>query len=581
MLTKLKIDQFVIIDTLDLDLKNGLTILTGETGAGKSILLGAMGLILGENSKSESIRSGSEQSVIEASFAQKEGHPSLEFLRAHDLLGADEKEFHIQRIVKREGREEIRINGKTVDQDTLQKLGLFLVEIHGQFANQGLLEPSNQLNLLDLSGGFDPEVFTNVSTALSDVHRYTQELEDERVFLARHKKIARKIEDVVGRFNKIGMTIGHETFIEELQEQHETLRTAKETSEAFQSVLSRLISSNGVVVSLSAANQTLLAQQNMDEEKVANLKELVASSLKNARDAVEEMGRLSPEYEIDTKPLTECQQKLKVLENIAAEDKVEWSDLYEHFVEVSEKLDRIKNGRKRLKELDELLAKAKRDYIHHAGVLSEKRVEAADALSKAVTNELPPLKLEKAQFEVIVKQNPNMEWTDKGFDEVTFTARMNPGMPFSPIAETASGGELARMMLGLKVIVQRVQTTPTLVFDEVDTGIGGAAAAAVGERIADLAEGTQVLVITHSPQVASRGDQHLRVSKSTDGVTTTSGVRVLSEDERTDEISRMLAGDEITEEAHAAAKRLINEASTAASTRRSESNTESHVSGGE
>ncbi len=181
------------------------------------------------------------------------------------------------------------------------------------------------------------------------------------------------------------------------------------------------------------------------------------------------------------------------------------------------------------------------------------------------------MKLNKAEFRVKVEEKINMPWTERGINEVTFMGRMNPGMPFSPISETASGGELARMMLALKVVVQRVQTIPTLVFDEVDTGIGGAAAAAVGERLALLADTTQVLVITHSAQVAARGQQHLHVSKKSDAASTTSVVRTLSIQERTDEISRMLAGEEITSESQAAAKRLIDEASAAYTRRRAAS----------
>jgi len=219
-------------------------------------------------------------------------------------------------------------------------------------------------------------------------------------------------------------------------------------------------------------------------------------------------------------------------------------------------------------KLDEQLAKAKISYVENAHILTDARTKAAKDLSKAITAEMPPLKLLKAQFEVEVIEKINNPWSELGINEVTFTARTNPGMPFSPIAKTASGGELARMVLALKVVVQGVLTTCTLVFDEIDTGIGGAAAAAVGSRIAILADSTQVLVITHSPQVASRGQQQLQVSKKTDGVTTETVVTVLTPKQRVDELSRMLAGDTITPEATAAAQSLINEAAAGAEARR-------------
>jgi DNA repair protein RecN (Recombination protein N) len=279
------------------------------------------------------------------------------------------------------------------------------------------------------------------------------------------------------------------------------------------------------------------------------------------------MTRLAPEYDIDTKPIHQYEETLATLQKIAEENKITSEELYGFYEQTSAKLERIRNGQTQMARLGELLEKSESAYREHAHILTEKRIEAGKALSEAITAEMPPLKLLRAQFEVKVIEKPNDPWTELGFNEITFTARMNPGMPFSPITETASGGELARLILAVKVVLQRVQTIPTLVFDEVDTGIGGAAAAAVGERIARLADTTQVLIITHSPQVASRGNQHLHVSKKTDGVTTTSVVRKLSLEERTDEISRMLAGDEITTESHAAAKSLIDEANRAADIR--------------
>lgn len=562
MLKKLYIEQFVIIDKLDLDLQTGLTILTGETGAGKSILLDAMGLVLGEPPQLDSIRTGSEQSVIRAVFAPPAQHPAWTFLAENGVPSASQ-EFIVQRIMRKSG-DDIRINDKPVALETLKHLGTLLVEIHGQFANQGLLDPNNQLTLLDLSGGFPPEVFSNVANALADVRRYTHELEEEKLFIVRNKKDMPRIESVVGRFEKIGM---RDLFIDDVLAEHARLRTAKETSEAFQAILAQLISGNGVVAALSAANNTLNKQQNVEKEKLETLGEYLSGALTNARNAVAEMGRLSPEYDIDTKPLHRLEDILKVLNAIAAEAKIPFADLEKYWVEMTTKLNRLKNGREKIAEIEKNLATAKGEYLHHARILSEKRTVAGEALSSEITNELAPLKLNKAEFKVVVEEDSSMTWTERGINRVIFTGRMNPGQPFSPIADTASGGELARMILALKVVVQRVQTIPSLVFDEVDTGIGGSAAAAVGERLALLSDTTQVLVITHSPQVASRGQQHLHVSKATDGVTTMSRVRMLTYDERVDEISRMLAGADLTEESQAAAKRLISEAEAASKVR--------------
>ncbi|MEM6780275.1 MAG: DNA repair protein RecN [Pseudomonadota bacterium] len=564
MIKTLKIEQFVIIESLELDFQDGLTILTGETGAGKSILLGAMGLILGDEPNVESVRTQADQADIEAVFIPEKTHPVWDYLIKNDLAASADTEFTVHRTIRKDEQHEVLFNGKNIELEELQKVGMYLVEIHGQFANQSLLGAENQLNLLDLAGNYPPEVFANVASALAEVRKLEKELDDERTFLLQHKQKLRSIEENVRKFESIEMDDG---FAEELKEEYATLLTAKETCEAFQAILSQLVSGGGVVVALSTSNLTLSTQANLDKEKMKDLEKYLSAALENARAAVNEMNRLAPEYEIDTEPLHECKRMLDVLEDISRSNNIPFEKLNDFWIDQTDRLERIKAGRERLKELEGELQEAKADYLEAARVLTEHRMQAAQKMSQEITDELPPLKLDKAEFEVIVKEDTSMEWTEKGLNKVTFTARMNPGQEFSPIADTASGGELARMILGLKVVLQRVQTTPTLVFDEVDTGIGGAAAAAVGERLAHLAENTQVMVITHSPQVASRGDKHLHVSKATDGITTTSGVSVLSTDERIDEISRMLAGDTITPEAMAAAKSLLAEASSAAQSR--------------
>ncbi len=564
MLKRLTIEQFVIIDKLSIDFQSGLTVVTGETGAGKSIMLDAMGLVLGEEPNREAIRQGADASIIEAVFTTPAANPLWKFLTDHGLPASVEKEMTIRRTIGHDNKDEILLNGKNVELKLLKKIGNFLVEIHGQFANRNLLDPANQLSLLDAFGAYPPEVFKNLTDALNDVHRYTAELEEEKNFIARHGHEMQKLDMLAAELDRLGM---NKSFVEETKAEHARLQTAKETSEAFQSILGQLIASTGASSSLLTANQTLARQKHIDRSKVQTLGNYLAAALDNTRAAIDEMQRLKPEYDVDTSPLHKLEETLKTLKRIAAEHKIpieELHDLYEH---ISGKLNRIRNGRVQIRKLDEFLEKAKTAYRQHARVLSDHRIAAGKALNEAINAELPPLKLLEAQFEVKVEQHTTMIWTNLGLDHVTFTARMNPGMPFSSIAETASGGELSRLILALKVVLQRVQTIPTLVFDEVDTGTGGAASAAVGERMARLANTTQVLVITHSPQVAARGNQHMHVSKKTDGVTTTSVVSGLSPDECIDEISRMLAGDTITPEARAAAKSLIAEASKAAQAR--------------
>ncbi len=565
MIRKLVIEQFVIIDRLELDLQTGLTVVTGETGAGKSIVLDAIGLVYGDPINSDFVRAGATQSYIEATFAPRQTSPVWKHLSDHGLITEPQEQFAIVRTITREGKGDIKVNGKDVDLDVLKKIGTLLGEIHGQFANQTLLEPSNQLHLLDLSGSFPPELHRNVADALHDVQRYTQELADENTFLARHMHELRETEELVAQFDKLGMKEG---FYEEVKAEHSRLLIAKETGLAFQSILSQLIAGNGALKSLNTANHIFSRQENFERDKVQTLSTFLSAALENARAAVDEMERLAPEYAIDTRPLNHYGEILETLNKIAEDHKIETDNLFKFYDEQSTKLKRLRGGKQRIAKLNELLAEAKNAYLEHCDILSDKRMEAAKVLSAAVTAELPPLKLMRAQFAVVVEKRVDIPWTEAGLNVCTFTARMNPGMPFTPISETASGGELVRLVLALKVVLQKVQPDLMLVFDEVDTGIGGSTAAAVGERIAKLADTTQVLVITHSPQVASRGDQHLNVSKKTDGITTVSQLVKLTLEQRIDEISRMLAGDVLTSQSHAAAKSLIDEAQTAAAIRR-------------
>ena len=565
MLKNFTIEQLVIIDKLVLDVADKLTVLTGETGAGKSILLDALGLILGNVSDKELIRAGAEKSVIEAQFDLPTDAIVWKYLVEQGLAEANQKELIIHREVKREGDDEMTVNGKPVALDVLNKAGTMLCEIHGQFANQSLFEPSNQLNLLDLSGAFDNETYRAVREEFHNLSRYRQELEDESEFYKKNVQNIGKMEALVSRFEQAGLG---EMDIKPMKEEYARLLTAYETSEAFQEILSHLVATNGAIKSLSASNIALDRQENLERDKMKDLDGFLKAALQNARAAVSETNRLSPEYAIDTKPLHKHKKNLETLKKMSEDLKLKLDDISDYYKALVVRLNRALNCRERMAQLTEMIQKTEYSYRQYAHILTEKRIAAGVAMSTKINAELPALKLKNAQFKVLVEEKPDTPWTEKGFNTVTFTARMNPGMPFSPMAETASGGELARMVLAMKVVLQNVMTIPMLVFDEVDTGIGGAAAAAVGERIAHLAETTQVMVITHSPQVASRGDQHLHVSKKTDGVVTTSFARMLTMDERTSEVSRMLAGEVITSEAEAAARSLINEAAAAATLRR-------------
>ena len=263
MIKKIKVDQFVIIEKLDLDFDKGLTIITGETGAGKSIILSALNLLLGEPSRPDSIRQGHDQSELEAVFMPPKDNEIWKILIKEDICDPADTEFTIHRTMKKSGRDDIRANGKVIDLETLHEWGKYLIEIHGQHANLNLLNSENQLDLLDLSGGYPPEFLTNVEKALAEVHRLNDALEDEKKFLANHKKKMPNISRLVKIFEDMSIEEG---FIEKLQEEHQLLQTAKDTYEAFQKILGRMITTNGVVGSLSASYNTLKNRDTLDKD---------------------------------------------------------------------------------------------------------------------------------------------------------------------------------------------------------------------------------------------------------------------------------------------------------------------------
>lgn len=565
MLKRLLIDKFVIIDRLDLDFQPGLTVVTGETGAGKSILLDALGILLGEEADVDSIRAGSNESTFKATFKIPEGHPVYKFLTNHHIKADPANDIDVERVMKRGGNDDIKINEQALSVEDLKEFGNFLVEIHGQFANANLLDPMKQMLLLDAYGCYPPDILGNVARDYYDILRYQKELDEERSFIATYGHEQPTIEKDLNELTRLGM---RENFYEDVTDELHRLINIRETNEIFQSVQAQLVASIGAEPALSIASKTVARQKDLDGDVLEPLEQFINTALDNVRQAIAEMTRLMPQYDQDTSNIKKLEATLERLHEIAKERKVDPPNLlWEFFIEQQAKLKRIKNSRAMITKLDELLAKAKISYVENAHILTNERVKAAKKLSTAITAEMPHLKLAQAQFEIDVVEKINNPWTALGINEVTFTARTNPGMPFSPISKTASGGEIARIVLALKVVVQSVLTTTTLIFDEIDTGTGGSAAAAIGERIAKLSDTTQVVTITHSPQVASRGHQHLVVSKKTDGVTTETQVVRLSEEERINELSRMLAGASITPEARAAANSLVNEAIAAAKIR--------------
>lgn len=563
MLKKLRISQFVIIDEVDLDFKSGLTTLTGETGAGKSIMLDALGIILGDEGEADMIRTGADQAVIEATLEMKASHPCWDILKKHgfDLVPP---QLVLKRVIARDGRNECFINGNPSSIEAMREMGGTMVEIHGQFANANITDAVYQRDALDAFGGYK-ESLKGTADSWNTLRSLEKALDDEKRFMANSAAERMELQGLVGEMKKLKIKPNE---YEGMVVEHTELTRQKLVLETLQSVQAQLVAGSGAVRALSGACRIIDAQIKLDPEILGSIADKLKKSLDMAQAGTTEMYAAMPRFEYDPDRLHKLDERTKSFRRIAEKKEADPNKLYELYLELDARLQRILKAPELIKELEDKVMVARGEYLKHSQALSKARTKAADELSTAITNEFQPLKLGSAAFKVEVSELPSSKWGPFGINEVSYTARTNFGMPFSTIAKTASGGELARMILALKVILQSVQVTDTLIFDEVDTGIGGAAAAAVGERIAKLADNTQVLVITHSPQVAARGEQHLNVSKTSDNQKTITHVKTLSDSERTDEVARMLAGDVITPEAKANAISLITEAKKAAEIRR-------------
>ena len=553
MLQSLSIRTVVLIDKLDLDFKSGLSVLTGETGAGKSILLDSVGLVLGNRAETSLIRHGEDKLAVAASFSlPKADNPLWKIFEENELEVEDE--LIVKRVLSRDGKGKIFINDQPVSAKLLKEAGKYLVEIHGQFDNQGLLNPANHRDVLDAFGAY-PSLLENIKAkfgAYRNAHKARLEAE-ENILHAKDEE--ENLRHWVEELEKIGPAEGEEN---ELGKRRLELMNAEKIIENLNHAYGALTQGADVLSALRQAQSAIYKANDMVDGKYSDIIDALEQAMIEADEAVNQIENASSNVAVDTGELEEIESRLFALRGLARKHQVEIDALPRVLTELKQKLNNIEFGEERLIKLRKAEDTAKLDYVKAANELSQARQQAAAKLDAAVMQELPPLKMEKAKFVTqIAKQEENL-WGEGGFDTVTFTVATNPNSPQGPINKIASGGELARFMLALKVNLAQSSSVETMIFDEVDAGVGGATAQAVGERLSRLAQGVQVLVVTHSPQVAAKGNNHFKVEKNTVDNVTTTNVRELHADEKCEEIARMLAGEKISDEARAAAKVLLS-----------------------
>ena len=553
MLTALSIRDVVLIETLDLEFGPGLGVLTGETGAGKSILLDSLGLALGARADSGLVRNGQAQAVVSVSFDVPEGHP------VHSLL--DEGGIHVEpgepvtirRIVKADGGSRALVNDQAVSVGLLRDLGGLLVEIHGQHDDRGLLNARGHRALLDIYGGIDTRV---AEAAYRGWREAEEKLAAAQADLHHAERDREYLEHAVAELTALAPQAGEE---EELASMRANMQKGARLAEDIAAAAALLEGSEGGLAQLRQAARRL--DRIADEhDKLAEALAAIDRAVIEASEAEDRLSEAADAMAYDPARLEEAEARLFDLRAMARKHRVECDALPALAEEMAAKLGAIQAGGEGLAVLERQVAEHRGAYEDAAAELSRLRTEAAARLDAAVAAELAPLKLDAAKFRTVIEKLAEGQWSARGKDRVEFEIATNPGAPFAPLAKIASGGELSRFILALKVALAERGGVATMIFDEIDRGVGGAVASAIGERLHRLAQGAQVLVVTHSPQVAARGGQHYFIEKSHDGTVTRTGVQALDSARRREEIARMLSGAEVTDEARAQARRLLEAA---------------------
>ena len=553
MLLGLTIRDVVLIDRLGLAFRPGLCVLTGETGAGKSILLDALGLALGRRADASLVRPGAEQAVVTAEFAIEPGHPAAAILRdagiATDLAGA----IVLRRQVAADGRSRAFVNDEPASVGLLRELGDSLVEIQGQGDQRGLLDPVTHRALLDDFAAHRDEV-----AALAAAWRDWCAAQARAAEAARRLADSRAEEDLLRHQRAELDALAPEGDEEErLGARRALLQNAERLGEAIGEAIAEIDGEDGAQQTLARALRRL---ERTRDRAQGLLDGALAAAERAATETAEALAALTgaaAALELDPGILEQVEERLFALRAAARKHGVLVVDLPRLREELGVRLAAIETGAESLAALDNAAAAARTAYIAAAAVVSRGRERAARRLDAALAAELKPLRLDKARFRTVLTPLGESEWSENGVERVHFEVATNPGAPFGPLARIASGGELSRFMLALKLVLSGTSSVPTLIFDEVDSGIGGAVAAAVGERLQRLGARLQVLVVTHSPQVAARGAHHWRVAKRQAERATVTRVEELDGDTRQEEIARMLSGSTVTAEARAAAASLI------------------------
>ena len=552
MLVELSIRDFILIDRLDLSFNDGLTVLSGETGAGKSILLDALSLAIGGRGETGFIRHKKDQAVVTASFEIK-NHEVLEsFLKQIevDFQEIEQDGLILRRVLKREGSSRAFLNDRPISVSALKEIGELLVEIQGQFDAHGLMQPSSHKQFLDLFANH-PALLKVVGEKFLYWEKCKNRFEAAKFELKQSTEEQEFLEFSLNELEALSIKDNEE---EELVQLRSSLINAERNIELINSSIGYLSGDKGAAIILSNVQRSL----DRISIKIPSVVEAIDRAIVELNESENTLARIADEMNSDETRLEEIEVRLAEIRSLARKHGVPSTKLPKLAEEIRIKLKKIKSDDNTIQDLEKEVSDSKVAFRELATELSESRKKHGKRLQKAVTSELPEMKLDKASFIVHSTTADESNWNIHGCDEIKFLISTNRGSTPGPLNKIASGGERSRLLLALRAALSTIDSVPTLIFDEVDAGVGGAVSSAVGKRLKKLGINQQILVVTHSPQVAALGKHHWQISKS-DEVEPKTTATQLAKDERVEEIGRMLSGEKITAEARLAAIKLMEE----------------------
>ena len=556
MLRELRIKNIVLIEALNIEFKPGLSVLTGETGTGKSILLDSLGLVLGNRSDFSLIRTGESQASVTAIFDFPQSHSIFKILKKYDINY--DSELIIRRDIRKDGKSKCLVNDILISRSALVEITDQIIEVQGQFEDRGLLNTNTHLTLLDAFAKHD-NLLLNTKKTFEDQNNFKKKIHESEIEYNKNLDNQLWLRDSLEQLNLIKPETGEE---EQINKKRNIILNQEKVIISINEIKDIIEQDNGLEDLANRIFKILDSIQLVSSSKLLEGLEIIKKSSVELEELKNIINNEIFQSTYVPESLENLDDRLHELRTQARKHNCEIEELNSIKLTLQKDLDKIDNNKSFIDNLQQEYQEAKLKYINASNLLSESRKKEATLLSKEINKELPYLKLENAKFNIEVKDLNNDDFSNKGIDKVIFTACTNVGIGMQPINKIASGGELSRFLLAIKCVLETNIHNRTLLFDEIDSGIGGSVANAVGIRLAKLGKAYQTIIVTHSPQVSSKGDHHYLIEKNTTDGVTYSKVSELLGNDRIEEIARMLSGNIVTPEAREAAYQLVNDSSS-------------------